>query len=164
MNEYQKKAWDCLTPTEQQSLFLQLSESKSSWEAGEILKLSHYKYLEIKERSEKFFRLFSDFFEIHESIFRPDCPCERNFQDYIEACIEKRMKRKEALLNTGDASQLVPKVNTRNLERNIRRLQGSDNEWDKHSLGLILEFDRWNNFRILPRQVHATLCFQKKSQ
>ena len=25
MNEYQKKAWDCLTPTEQQSLFLQLS-------------------------------------------------------------------------------------------------------------------------------------------
>lgn len=64
MNEYQKKAWDCLTPTEQQSLFLQLSESKSSWEAGEILKLSHYKYLEIKERSEKFFRLFSDFFEI----------------------------------------------------------------------------------------------------
>lgn len=61
MNEYQKKAWDCLTPTEQQSLFLQLSESKSSWEAGEILKLSHYKYLEIKERSEKFFRLFSDF-------------------------------------------------------------------------------------------------------
>ena len=88
MNEYQKKAWDCLTPTEQQSLFLQLSESKSSWEAGEILKLSHYKYLEIKERSEKFFRLFSDFFEIHESIFRPDCPCERNFQDYIEACIQ----------------------------------------------------------------------------
>ena len=52
MNKYQQKAWDCLTPTEQQSLFLQLSESKSSWEAGEILRLSHYKYLEIKERSE----------------------------------------------------------------------------------------------------------------
>ena len=32
MNKYQKKAWDCLTPTEQQSLFLQLSESKSSLE------------------------------------------------------------------------------------------------------------------------------------
>ena len=25
-------------------------------------------------------------------------------------------------------------------------LNVSDNEWDKHSLGLILEFDRWNNF------------------
>ena len=49
MNEAQKKAWSCLIDKEQQSLFLQLSESKSSWEAGEILKLSHYKYLEIRE-------------------------------------------------------------------------------------------------------------------
>ena len=79
MNEAQQKAWSCLIDKEQQSLFLQLSESKSSWEAGEILKLSHYKYLEIRERSEKFFRLFSDFFELHTSIFRPDCPCERSF-------------------------------------------------------------------------------------
>lgn len=61
MNEAQQKAWSYLIDKEQQSLFLQLSESKSSWEAGEILKLSHYKYLEIRERSEKFFRLFSDF-------------------------------------------------------------------------------------------------------
>lgn len=61
MDEAQQKAWSCLIDKEQQSLFLQLSESKSSWEAGEILKLSHYKYLEIRERSEKFFRLFSDF-------------------------------------------------------------------------------------------------------
>ena len=48
MNDAQKKAWDCLNEIERQSLFLQLSESKSSWEAGEILKLSHYKYLEIR--------------------------------------------------------------------------------------------------------------------
>ena len=87
MNDAQKKAWDCLNEIERQSLFLQLSESKSSWEAGEILKLSHYKYLEIRERSEKFFRLFSDFFELHTSIFRPDCPCERSFCDFIEGCI-----------------------------------------------------------------------------
>ena len=45
MNEFQKKAWDCLTQKEQQSLFLQLSENKSSWEAGEILKLSHLSIL-----------------------------------------------------------------------------------------------------------------------
>ena len=39
MNDAQKKAWDCLNEIERQSLFLQLSESKSSWEAGEILKV-----------------------------------------------------------------------------------------------------------------------------
>ena len=122
MNEAQQKAWSCLIDKEQQSLFLQLSESKSSWEAGEILKLSHYKYLEIRERSEKFFRLFSDFFEKHTSIFRPDCPCERNFQDYMEGCLEKRLKRKEASLFTGDSAQLLPKVNSKNIERNMKRI------------------------------------------
>ena len=54
MNEAQKKAWDCLKDLEQKSLFLQLSENKSSWEAGEILKLSHYKYLEVGKGQKSF--------------------------------------------------------------------------------------------------------------
>lgn len=163
MNEAQQKAWSCLIDKEQQSLFLQLSESKSSWEAGEILKLSHYKYLEIRERSEKFFRLFSDFFEKHTSIFRPDCPCERNFQDYMEGCLEKRLKRKDASIYTGDSTQLLPKVNSKNIERNMRRLKESDDEWDIDTLRLILEFDRWNNFRILPRMLQQPSAFKRRS-
>ena len=163
MEEFQKKAWECLTQKEQQSLFLQLSENKSSWEAGEILKLSHYKYLEIRERSEKFFRLFSDFFEKRTSIFRPDCPCERNFQDYIEGCLEKRMKRKEASVYTGDSTQLLAKVNSKNLERNIKRLQNTQDEWDMDTLRLIFEFDRWNNFRILPRMLQQPSAFKRRS-
>lgn len=165
MNKYQQKAWDCLLPTEQQSLFLQLSENKSSWEAGEILKLSHYKYLEIKERSEKFFRLFSDFFEKHEAIFSPDSPCEPKFKDYIEGCIEKRLKRKVAALYTGDSSQLITKVQSRAIERNIRKLQKTsvDNEWDRDTLFLIQEFDRWNNFRILPKIIQQPSAFKRRA-
>lgn len=163
MNEAQKKAWDCLNNTERQSLFLQLSESKSSWEAGEILKLSHYKYLEIRERSEKFFRLFSDFFELHTSIFRPDCPCERNFCDFIEGCIEKRLTRKQASLFTGDSSHLLTKVTKRNIERNIKRLKESTDKWDLDSLRLILEFDRWNNFRILPKMLQQPSAFKRRA-
>lgn len=163
MTDAQKKAWECLTQKEQQSLFLQLSESKSSWEAGEILKLSHYKYLEIRERSEKFFRLFSDFFELHGAIFRPDCPCERNFQDYIEGCLEKRMTRKEASVYTGDSTQLLPKVNSKNIERNMKRLKESGDSWDLDSLRLIFEFDRWNNFRILPRILQQPSAYKRRS-
>lgn len=80
MNEAQKKAWSCLIDKEQQSLFLQLSESKSSWEAGEILKLSHYKYLEIRERSEKFFRLFSDFLRNTLLSFDQTVPVKETFK------------------------------------------------------------------------------------
>lgn len=162
MNDAQKKAWDCLNEIERQSLFLQLSESKSSWEAGEILKLSHYKYLEIRERSEKFFRLFSDFFELHTSIFRPDCPCERSFCDFIEGCIEKRLTRKEASLYTGDSSNLISKVSNSNIERNMKRLKESEDPWDLDSMRLILEFDRWNNFRILPRMLQQPSAFKRR--
>ena len=162
MNDAQKKAWDCLNEIERQSLFLQLSESKSSWEAGEILKLSHYKYLEIRERSEKFFRLFSDFFELHTSIFRPDCPCERSFCDFIEGCIEKRLTRKEASLYTGDSSNLLSKVSNSNIERNMKRLKESEDPWDLDSMRLILEFDRWNNFRILPRMLQQPSAFKRR--
>lgn len=61
MEPYMEKAWDCLTEQEQNSLFLNLSNGLSARETGEILKVSHYKYLEIKARAEKLFKLFSDF-------------------------------------------------------------------------------------------------------
>lgn len=162
MNAAQQKAWSCLTEREQQSLFLQMSASKSTWEAGEILKLSHYKYIEIRERSVKFFKLFTDFFELHESIFNPNCPCERNFQDYIEGCIEKRLSRKEASIYSGDSTMQLPKVTTENILRNMKRLHESHDPWDIDTRRLILEFDRWNNSRILPALIQQPSAFKRR--
>lgn len=162
MEEYQKRAWDCLKDVERQSLFLQLSNGKSTWEVGTILNISHYKYLEIRERSEKFFRMFSDYFQLHEAIFRPDSPCDDRFKDYIEGVIEKRLTRKEAALYMGDSSNLIHKVRVNLIERNIRRLKESENTWDKDTLTLILEFDRWNNFRILPQLLQQPSAYKRR--
>lgn len=162
MEEYQKRAWDCLTDVERQSLFLQLSNGKSTWEVGTILKISHYKYLEIRERSEKFFRLFSDYFQLHEAIFRPDSPCEDQFKDYIEGVIEKRLTRRESSLRMGDSSNLVHKIRVSLIERNIKRLKESENTWDKDTLTLIMEFDRWNNFRILPKMLQQPSAYKRR--
>lgn len=63
MTPYQEKAWDCLKEKERQCLFLAISENKSTCEASQLMGMTHYKYMELKERAEKFFRLFSDFFE-----------------------------------------------------------------------------------------------------
>lgn len=38
MEDYQEKAWECLTKEEQNSLFLTLSQGLSTWKTGEILK------------------------------------------------------------------------------------------------------------------------------
>lgn len=162
MKPYQEKAWNYLSKPEQDSLFLILGQNKTTWEAGEILHLTHYKYLEVKERAEKFFRLFGDFFEKHESIFRPDCPCEYQFRDYIESLIERRSSRLEARIASGDSSHLIPTVNNRCINRNMRWLSESHNLWDKDTRNLILEFDRWNTFRILPVMLQQPSPYKRR--
>ena len=67
MERHQELAWDCLTEQERASLMFIQGKGLSTWEAGEILKMSHYKYLELKARAEKLFKLFSDYFELHPS-------------------------------------------------------------------------------------------------
>lgn len=164
MNEAQTKAWECLREEEQQSLFLQLSSGKSTWESGTILKKSHYKYIEIRDRSQKFFKMFTEFFDKHPSIFRPDAPYNPRFRDYIEGCIEKRLTRKEAAVFTGDSTQVFSSVRVPMLENNLSRLRESEDEWDKDTFSLIIEFDRWNNFRVLPRLYQAPSAYKRRCQ
>lgn len=162
MTPYQQRAWECLKEEERQCLFLSISENKSSCEASQIMGITHYKYIELRERAEKFFRLFGDFFEKHEAIFRPDCPCEFSFRSYIEGLIEKRIGTKEARLFTGEAGQIVPKVNHRVINRNMRWLMETKDSWDMDTIRLIREFDRWNQFRILPVMLQQPSAYKRR--
>lgn len=162
MNNTQKKAWKWLTKEEQDSLFLTLGTGKSSWEVGEMMKKSHYKYLEIRERSEALFKLFNNFLEIHPSIFRPMGPCQEDFKDYIEALICHRKSRSEALLYSGKASNLINEVSNKKIINNIRRLKNSTDMWDIDTLRLIFEFDKWNNFRILPKMFQLPSAYKRR--
>lgn len=162
MTEAQEKAWNCLTQKEQNSLFLQLSQGKSSWEAGEMMGISHYKYLEIKDRSQKFFKMFTEFYETHSDLFRPNGAVEETFRDFMYACLEKRMKRSEASAFVGESSLLVNSVTQENLIRNMKRLKESGDSWDKDTWNLIMEFDRWNNYRILPRLIQQPSAFKRR--
>lgn len=163
MNVAQSKAWSCLREDEKQSLFLQMSGGKSAWEAGTIMKRSHYKYIEIRERSQKFFRMFTEYFEKHSSIFRPDAPYNPVFMDYIEGCIEKRFSRKEAAVYSGDSTQVLTKVRSKMLENNLMKLRDSEDPWDIDTFTLIVEFDRWNNFRILPQILQAPSAYKRRA-
>lgn len=162
MNSIQETAWSWLLPNEQNSLYLTLGTGKSSWEAGEMLKISHYKYLEIRERAEVFFKLFSNFLEKHPSIFRPDGPCQEDFKDYIEAVICDRKSRKEAAAKTGFSANLLSEVSNRKIEKNMKRLKDSDDPWDIDTLKLINEFDRWNNFRVLPKLLQQPSAYKRR--
>lgn len=158
-------AWDCLTELEQHCLYMNLGQGISTWRAGEILKVTHYKYLELKARSERLFKLFSDYFEIHPCLIRPDSFLDMRFQDYIYGCIMKRLPKEEAVIYAGDSSWLLRPVKREHIIRCMNRLRGSaiKNEWDRDLRALILEFDRWNNFRILPKILQAPSPYKRRN-
>lgn len=163
MEKYQEKAWSCLTKVEQDSLFLTLSQGLSTWQTGEILKISHYKYLEIKARAEKFFKMFSDYFQLHEDLVNPESPLDGEFRDYLYGSMLKRLPKPEALEYAGDSSWLLHPVSTKRILKNMERLKGSKDPWDKDLYALIMEFDRWNNYRILPRSLQAPTAYKRRS-
>lgn len=164
MNKVEERAWKVLSQPEQNVLSLSLSHGLSTWEAGEILKIQHYKYLEIKERAEKFFRLFIDYFEAvgSLSLFQGNTVVEPRFRDYIEACIDNRMTKAEACKHTGDSALVVHSINKEVIEKNMLRLKGSPHLADRHLHMLILEFDRWNNKRILPRSLQMPSAYRRR--
>lgn len=163
MKKHEELAWNILTSQEQNSLFLTLSNGLSSWEAGEILKIAHYKYLELKERAEKFFKMFSNYFEIHKSLFSPDSVTDLRFRDYIEASIQRRLTKKEAITITGDSSLKLTDISSQLILKNMDRLLNSELQHDIEVYKLIMEFDRWNNWRILPRKIQQPSAYKRRN-
>ena len=164
MQEYQKKAWECLTSEEQNSLFLSTSQGMSTWGVGEVLKLSHYKYLELKARAEKFFKLFADYYKLHPSLINPKCPISPMFRDYLFATMVRRLPKEEALTYAGDSAFRVAEINSKIITKNMMRLRKSEDKWDQDLRALIFEFDRWNNYRILPRSLQAPSAYKRRSR
>lgn len=162
MTESQEKAWNYLTELEQQALFLQIVKGKTSWEVGEILNISHYKYLELKERSQQFFRIFTDYFDRYSALFNPMANVSDKFRDYIEASIEKRYSKSLSRRYSGDSSELVPSINKVTILRGMAKLKHSSSQWDKDLYQLILEFDRWNTFRILPLDIQLISAYKRR--
>lgn len=163
MKKNEQLAWDLLTQNEQNSLFLTLGKGLSSWESGEMLNIAHYKYLELKERAEKFFKMYTEYFEDTPSLISPNSPIDNRFRDYIEACIEKRLTKSESIRYTGDSSLCVRKISSRLIVKNMERLKESKDPWDIKLFKLIMEFDRWNNWRILPRAIQAPSAYKRRN-
>lgn len=166
MQPYQEQAWDCLTKDEQQSLLLTLSQGMSTWQASEILKITHYKYLELKARSERLFKLFSDYFEKHPSFIPPKTNLTPSFRDYLYGSMIKRLPKEEARVYAGDSAFLLRAVSNDQILKNMLRLKEAaedGDEWLKDLYALIMEFDRWNNYRILPRILQAPTAYQRRS-
>jgi hypothetical protein len=156
------KAWNILSSDEQTAITLSLSHGKSSWEVGEIMGKSHYKYLEIAARSKRFFKLFSEYFTEHEDLFPDGLRVDDEFQSFIENAIIKRLPFKTIINLAEDKRYKIFKKRNQVMEEQMALVKSQSKGKDLYDL--ILEFDRWNNFRILPPSLQEPSAFKRRNK
>lgn len=160
-----RQAYSILTEKEKLILNLQHVEEKSSWTAGEIMSLAHYKLLEIQYRANHFIRLFSEHFELFDDLIPKGTTGTEEVKDYFRLTIGQRKTIKDTydLLNSkyGFSGK-----NTREkeIEEQMILWGQSENAHDLTTYNLIKEFDRWNNFRILPPSLREPSAFKRRNK
>lgn len=159
-----KMAWDILRDDERTSISLSLGHNKSSWEAGEIMNKAHYKYLEIQARAEKFLKMFTEHFEKYPQLIPNGCRVPLHMQEYLNWVIEKRMSVKDTINYMEDGRYKVTSSRDRLIEEVMRDLMANTKPIYKDLVALILEFDRWNNYRILPYVLQEPSAFKRRNK
>lgn len=150
---------DYLLPDEQVALGLQHTMDKSSWQAGEIMEKSHYKYLEISYRADRFLRMFKEYLELFETIIPEYLSGDEVVKKYLRLCIGKRMKPGEAIEQLGGIKK---KQLDALIIKTLKEWGNPDQPNEYHAYELVKEFDRWNNFRILPEAVREPSAFKRR--
>ena len=166
MEEFNQKAWDILSKEEQVSLSLSKGHQKSSWQAGEIMNKSHYKYLEINNRAEHFLKIFTEHFnKYHDDLIPPTIGgMHEDFVKFFEQSIFKRKKKTEIANKYPDSMLFIPKSRDRVIREGFEILKEGKTQAHKDVLYALTEFDRWNNFRILPEQIQEPSAYKRRNK
>lgn len=167
MSKVNRKAFKVLSEDEKASLALQQMHGKSTWQAGEIMKKSHYKYLEINQRAKKYLEMFQVHYNTFNNLIPQDLNLNPIFEEFIIQVIENRKKVKQAVTDmvTKDTEWLlVKKTRDKFLTEHIRKLATSSKYGALELLRILLDFDRYNNFRILPPDVQEPSAFKRRNK
>lgn len=165
MGQLNKKAYSILSEKEKLVLNLQHLEKKSSWEAGEVLDLAHYKLLEIQYRANHFFKLFTSYFTLFPELICEEVSGNKEVKKYLELVIEKRLPVHEAYNQLNEAFGFTGKnQRDREIEEQLTTWGKSDNAYELALYDLVKEFDRWNNFRVLPPSLREPSAFKRRNK
>lgn len=162
--KFNKRAFKILRKEEQAAITLKNLQNKSSWQAGEILKKSHYKYLEISTRADKFFQLFNQHYNLYGDLIPDYIKIHLDFKKYIELCIEKRLKVGDAIKQIENPAYQINSTREPLVCEGINQLKKSQNVHEQNLYNAIMEFDRYNNFRILPKSVQEPSGFKRRNK
>lgn len=164
-NKGNELVWKVLTEDEKSSLLLSINYGKSTWQAGEIMGKAHYKYLEIQARANKYFRLYNEYFISTGNLKIPDnCHINHFFRDYILLTVFERKTPKEAIAELDNSPFIVVSAKERIFKECLDQLANHEDPKQQLLYDLIKEFDRWNNFRILPISLQEPSAFKRRNK
>lgn len=165
MNKSNKLALKILTEDEKAALMLSINYNKSTWQAGEIMGKAHYKYLEIQARANKFFKMFSEYFEATGDLRIPStCNLNPFFRDFIVSTVFERKSPKEAIAEQIMSPLTVTSAKERIFDEQFKLLYNSEDPINQLFYDLIKEFDRWNNFRVLSISFQEPSAFKRRNK
>lgn len=162
MQKVNPAALAILGEDEKTALYIQLGHGKSSWEAGEIMAKSHYKYLEIKYRAEKFLRMFTEHIELYDEVIPKYVSGHKDVIDYLRQCMERRSKPNDIFRDKAQDKDFSKDYFNNKISDQIRKWGRSEDPHDQAIFNLVKEFDRYNNFRILPPDVQEPSAFKRR--
>jgi len=157
-------AWDILNTDEKTAVSLSLGHGKSTWEAGEILNKAHFKYLEIQKRARKFLEIFTNHLEKYEHLFPEDLLLSFPFKEYLMLTVLERKNISQSVKQMEDPSYGVANRRNKLIINEIKKLREINTESAYDLYNLIMDFDRWNNFRILPLEIQEPSAFKRRNK
>ena len=157
-------AWDILNDDEKTAISLSLGHSKSTWEAGEIMSKAHFKYLEIQKRARKFLEIFTNHLEKYGHLFPEDLFLSFAFKEYLQLTILERKNISQSVKQMEDSSYGIANRRNKLITEQIKKLRELNTESAQDLYSLIMEFDRWNNFRILPLEIQEPSAFKRRNK
>lgn len=163
-NKINPNVWEMLKDDEKTALSLSLGYGKSSWEVGEIMDKAHFKYLEIQKRGQKFLEIFTNHFEKYGALFPNDIEISFSFKEYLHLTIIERKNISTAINDMDSSKYIISSLRNKLIIAEIEKLKNSPKESAKDLYNLIMDFDRWNNFRILPIEIQEPSAFKRRNK
>ena len=159
-----KEVWGILNHDEQTAITLSLAHGKSTWESGEIMSKAHFKYLEIQKRARKFLEMFTNHFEKYSGLFTEEMNISFAFKEYLQLTMVNRLNISNATKKMEDPTYLVASKRNKFIAHELTRLKKANNIPSSDLYNLIMDFDRWNNFRILPIEIQEPSAFKRRNK
>jgi hypothetical protein len=162
--EINQKAWKILTEDEQLALTLKHGHNKSSWEAGEVIGRAHYKYLEVEARAKHFLKMFTEHFLLYDEVIPEWLDLDDRVRKYFKILMVRRRTVIEAVDLISDDYFSIKTFREKLVVEAIEKMYNSLDAAEKNIAQLIVDFDRWNNFRILPREIQEPSAFKRRNK